>query len=143
VHILWYIRKNNGFSTQEEHLVLLGWEALTHAPNLRYATRPSYGIPCEAPEVRRDDAMAAITIPDSVKRYFPQAIDPTQLWVNYNPKADTLTVYFTAHPVPSVWEDIDRYVYTGFASDDERRVTGVMIEHFSQWLLVEELKEDV
>ena len=85
--------------------------------------------------------MAAITIPDSVKRYFPQAIDPTHLWVNYNPKADALTVYFTDHPVPSVWEDIDRYVYIGFASDDERRVTGVMIEHFSQWLLVEELKE--
>ena len=85
--------------------------------------------------------MAAITIPDSVKRYFPQAIDPTHLWVNYNPKADALTVYFTDHPIPSVWEDIDRYVYIGFASDDERRVTGVMIEHFSQWLLVEELKE--
>ncbi len=72
--------------------------------------------------------MAAITIPDSVKRYFPQAIDPTQLWVNYNPQADTLTVYFTDHPVPSVWEDIDRYVYIGFAS-------------VSQWLLVEELQE--
>ena len=85
--------------------------------------------------------MAVITIPDSVKRYFPQAIDPTHLWVNYNPKADALTVYFTDHPVPSVWEDIDRCVYIGFASDDERRVTGVMIEHFSQWLLVEELKE--
>lgn len=53
--------------------------------------------------------MAAITIPDSVKRYFPKALDPTQLWVNYNPKADTLTVYFTDHLVPSVWEDIDRY----------------------------------
>jgi uncharacterized protein YuzE len=85
--------------------------------------------------------MAAITIPDSVKRYFPQAIDPAHLWVNYNPQADALTVYFTEHPVASVWEDIDRYVYIGFASDDERRVTGVMIEHFSQWLLVEELKE--
>jgi Protein of unknown function (DUF2283) len=85
--------------------------------------------------------MAAITIPDSVKQYFPQAIDPTHLWVNYNPKADALTVYFTDYPVPSVWEDIDRYVYIGFAPDDERRVTGVMIEHFSQWLLVEELKE--
>ena len=85
--------------------------------------------------------MAAITIPDAVKRYFPQAIDPTQLWVNYNPKADTLTVYFTARPVPSVWEDIDRYVYIGFASDDESQVTGVMIEHFSQWLLVEDREE--
>jgi hypothetical protein len=40
-----------------------------------------------------------------------------------------------------VWEDIDRYVYIGFAADDERRVTGVMIEYFSQWLLAEDLKE--
>jgi hypothetical protein len=39
-----------------------------------------------------------------------------------------------------VWEDIDRYVYIGFAADDETRVIGVMIEHFSQWLLVEEIK---
>ena len=107
----------------------------------RGARRGGHGIPGEAPEAGRDDAMAAITIPDSVKRYFPQALDPTHLWVNYNPKADALTVYFTAHPVPSVWEDIDRYVYIGFAANDERRVTGVMIEHFSQWLLVEEFKE--
>ena len=47
--------------------------------------------------------MAAIIIPDSVKRYFPQNIDPTHLWVNYNPNADALTVYFTDKPVPSVW----------------------------------------
>jgi hypothetical protein len=39
VHTLWYSRKNSGFSTQEEHLVLLGLEALTNALNLRYATR--------------------------------------------------------------------------------------------------------
>jgi hypothetical protein len=41
VHTLWYSRKNSGFSTQEEHLVLLGLEALTNALNLRYATRSS------------------------------------------------------------------------------------------------------
>ena len=52
--------------------------------------------------------MAAITMPDSVKRYFPQNIDPTHLWVNYNPQADTLTVYFTDAPVPSVWEYIEK-----------------------------------
>ena len=80
--------------------------------------------------------MAAITIPESVKGYFPQKIDSAQLWVNYNPNADSLTVYFTDKPVPSVWEDIDDYVYIGFASDDETIVTGVMIEHFSKWLLV-------
>jgi hypothetical protein len=83
--------------------------------------------------------VAAITIPDSVKRYFPQQIDPAQLWVNYNPKADSLTIYFTDKPVPSVWEDIDKHVYIGFASDDEKIVTGVMIEHFSKWLLVGDL----
>lgn len=85
--------------------------------------------------------MAAITMPDSVKRYFPQNIDPTHLWVNYNPQADTLTVYFTDAPVPSVWEDIDKYVYIGFASEDEARVTGVMIEHVSRWLLAGDLPE--
>jgi hypothetical protein len=83
--------------------------------------------------------MTVITIPDSVKRYFPQNIDPARLWVSYNPKADALTVYFTAKPVPSVWEDIDKYVYIGFAPNDETCVTGVMIEHFSQWLLVGDL----
>jgi len=42
VHTLWSIRKNSGFSTQEEHLGLLGVEALTNALNLRYATRSKY-----------------------------------------------------------------------------------------------------
>ena len=80
--------------------------------------------------------MAAITIPESVKNYFPQKLDPAHLWVNYSPNADSLTVYFTDKPVPSVWEDTDDYVYIGFAPDDETRVTGVMIEHFCQWLLL-------
>jgi hypothetical protein len=44
VHTLWYSRKNSGFSTQEEHLVLLGLAALTNALNLRYATRSTYGM---------------------------------------------------------------------------------------------------
>jgi hypothetical protein len=39
VHTPRHIRKNSGFSTQEEHIVLLGLEALTKTPNLRYATR--------------------------------------------------------------------------------------------------------
>jgi len=80
--------------------------------------------------------MATIAIPESVQVYFPQAIEPSQLWVNYNPNADSLTVYFTGHPVPSVWNDIDDYAYIGFASDDDTVVTGVMIEHFSKWLLM-------
>ena len=77
-----------------------------------------------------------IAIPASVQRYFPTMIDPAQLWVNYNPAADALTVYFTSHPVPSVWDDVDQYAYIGFAIDDETLVTGVMIEYFSKWLLV-------
>ena len=80
--------------------------------------------------------MAAITIPEAVQAYFPHVIDPAQLWVNYNPKADSLTIYFTGKPVPSVWNDIDAYAYVGFAPDNDTVVTGVMIEHFSKWLLV-------
>lgn len=63
-------------------------------------------------------------------------VDPSQLWVHYNPKADSLTVYFTGKPVASVWNDVDQYRYIGFALDDETTVTGVMIEHFSKWLLL-------
>jgi len=80
--------------------------------------------------------MATTAIPAAVQRYFPKTIDPSQLWVNYNPTADSLTVYFTGQPVPSVWDDIDRFAYIGFAFDYETLVTGVMIEHFSKWLLV-------
>lgn len=80
--------------------------------------------------------MATIAIPESVQVYFPHTIEPTQLWVNYNSAADTLTIYFTGKPVPSVWNDIDTYAYVGFAIDDQTIVTGVMIEHFSKWLLV-------
>jgi hypothetical protein len=95
----------------------------------------------KATEERKKYLMAAISIPDSVKVHFPRKIEPTQLWVNYNPNSDSLTVYFTDDkPVPSVWEDIDDYIYIGFASDDETMVTGVMIEHFSKWLLVPEYR---
>jgi len=80
--------------------------------------------------------MATITIPVSVQRYFPRQIEPSQLWVTYNAEADSLMIYFTGKPVPSVWEDIDTYAYVGYALDDETTVTGVMIEHFSKWLLV-------
>lgn len=85
--------------------------------------------------------MATIAIPEAVQVYFPKAVDPSQLWVKYNPKVDTLTIYFTGQPVPSVWRDIDLYAYIGFALDDETSVTGVMIEHFSKWLLVSDYRE--
>ena len=87
--------------------------------------------------------MAAITIPESVQRYFPRQIDPSQLWVHYNSGADSLTIYFTGEPVPSVWEDIDQYAYIGYAEEDETASTGVMIEHFSKWLLVRGRAEQV
>lgn len=80
--------------------------------------------------------MAALTIPEAVQAYFPHYIDPAQLWVNYNPKADSLTIYFTGKPIPSVWDDVDEYAYIGFSLDDERMVTGLMIEHFSRWLMI-------
>ena len=42
VHTPRHIRKNSGFSTQDEHMVLLGLEALTEALYLRYATCSTY-----------------------------------------------------------------------------------------------------
>jgi hypothetical protein len=83
--------------------------------------------------------MATITIPEVVQDYFPKAVDPSQLWVQYNPKTGSLTVYFTDQPVPTVWSDVDPYAYIGFALDDETQVTGVMIEHLSKWLLKSDL----
>ncbi|MEZ4707858.1 MAG: DUF2283 domain-containing protein [Caldilineaceae bacterium] len=80
--------------------------------------------------------MAALTIPDSVQAYFPHEIEPSQLWVNYNPTADSLTIYFTGQPTPSVWDDVDEYAYIGFSLADDTVVTGLMIEHFSRWLIV-------
>lgn len=77
-----------------------------------------------------------ITIPDFVQAYFPDRIDPAQLWVSYNPKADSLTIYFTGKPIPSVWADVDEYAYIGFSIENENIVTGLMIEHFSRWLLM-------
>jgi hypothetical protein len=79
--------------------------------------------------------MAAITIPESVQTYFPREIEPSQIWVNYDSRADVLTIYFTGKPVASVWEDMDEYAVLGFSLDDESRVTGVKIENFSVWLV--------
>jgi hypothetical protein len=76
-----------------------------------------------------------ITISESVQQYFPRQIKPSQLWVNFNAQADSLTIYFTGNPVPSVWEDVDEYAYIGFSLDDESVITGVKLEHFSRWLV--------
>lgn len=85
--------------------------------------------------------MATIAIPEAVQAYFPKTVEPSQLWVKYNPQSDTLTIYFTGQLVPSVWNDVDPFAYIGFALDDETSVTGVMIEHFSKWLLVSDYRE--
>jgi len=45
LHTSRHTSKNSSFSTQDEHLMLLGLEALTDAPNLRYATRSMYVDP--------------------------------------------------------------------------------------------------
>ena len=42
MHTPRHIRKNSGFSTQDEHMVRLGLEALTEALYLRYATCSNY-----------------------------------------------------------------------------------------------------
>jgi len=42
LHTPRHTRKNSSFSTQDEHLGLLGLEALTETPNLHYATRSIY-----------------------------------------------------------------------------------------------------
>ena len=82
--------------------------------------------------------MATLVIPQSARSYFPETVSPFQLWMNYNAKADSLTVYFTGEPVPSVWQDVDEYAYIGFALDDETTVTGLKIEHFNKWQQVTE-----
>jgi hypothetical protein len=85
--------------------------------------------------------MATIAIPKTVQSYFPKSVDPSQLWVKHNPEADSLTIYFTGQPVPSVWQDVDDYAYIGLAVDNQTNVTGLMIEHFSKWLLVSDHQE--
>ena len=44
MHTPRHIRKNSGFSTPDEHVVLLGLEALTEALYLRYATCSIYSL---------------------------------------------------------------------------------------------------
>ena len=65
------------------------------------------------------------------------------MWVQYDQQSDSLVVYVTGTPVPTVWNDIDDYAYMGFALDDEEKMTGIMIEHFSQWLLVPDRDDGV
>lgn len=77
--------------------------------------------------------MAAFVIPESLQTYIPQTIAPERLWVHHDPRSDSVVIYFTGEPVPTVWDPIDDYLSLGF-SEDETVATGVMIEHFSGWL---------
>ena len=53
----------------------------------------------------------------------------------FEPDADTLVVYFTADHTPTYWSELDDYLLLGRHADSEQ-VTGVMIEYFSEWLLL-------
>ena len=54
LHTSRHTGKNSGFSTQDEHLVLLGLEALTGVSNLHYATRSNYqGEPISERGIRK------------------------------------------------------------------------------------------
>ncbi len=79
--------------------------------------------------------MAVIAIPAAVRQYLPETVNPEELWVHFDAKSDSLIVYFYGQPVDSVWTDIDTYAYVGFDAADETTATGIMIEHFSKWLL--------
>lgn len=85
--------------------------------------------------------MATLTIPESVRAYFPKAIDPARLWVAYHSETDSLVGYFDGKPVPTIWKDVDMFAYIGFDVTDETVVAGLMIENFSKWLLVSNASE--
>ena len=51
LHTSRHTRKNSSFLTQEEHLVLLGLEALPDVPNLCYATCSKLGLPWQFHQV--------------------------------------------------------------------------------------------
>ena len=68
LHTSRHTGKNSGFSTQDEHLVLLGLEALTDASHFRSATRSSYVG--QSPAVKQqivDMAMNASGIRDTAR----------------------------------------------------------------------------
>jgi hypothetical protein len=79
--------------------------------------------------------MATINIPPSVQQYFPEHIDPTQLWVNYNAEIDSLLIYLRVNlcrQYGKMWINTPMLAFLWMM----KSVTGVMIEHFSHWLLV-------
>lgn len=88
--------------------------------------------PCQLGQNRQNGSLMI----QGVQRYFPAPIEPSQLWANYNAQADSLMIHFTGKPAPSIWVDVDAYAYIGFAMENDKFVTGLMIEHFSKWLLI-------
>jgi hypothetical protein len=65
---------------------------------------------------------------------FP-AIEASAIETHYNPPADTLVVYFRVDHHPTYWSEIDDYLLLGRKIGTEE-ITGVMIEYFSEWLLM-------
>ncbi len=63
MHTSRHSRKNSSFSTQGEHLVLLGLEALTEASNLRYATRSKYRPFCLGADTSHRGHIAGTQLP--------------------------------------------------------------------------------
>jgi hypothetical protein len=62
-------------------------------------------------------------------------VDPAQLAPKYNPLADTLVVYLTPDHKGTVWSELDDYLLLG-REEQSGAVTGIMIEYFSEWLLL-------
>jgi hypothetical protein len=63
VHTPRHIRKNSGFSTQDEHIVLLGLDVLTETLYLRYATCSTYMLTClerSSPQCQRVDSLPSL-----------------------------------------------------------------------------------
>lgn len=87
--------------------------------------------------------MAVIAIPAAVRQYLPETVKPENLWVHFDAKSDSLLVYFDGHPVDSVWTDVDSFAYIGLDAESETIATGIMIEHFSKWLLSSETSPSV
>jgi len=84
LHTSRHTRKNSRFSTQDKHLVLLGLEALTKAPNRRYATRSIY-LRVSSPKGQKTDSQRA-ELETWLKRHHYQSVQ----WFEDHESATTM-----------------------------------------------------
>ena len=91
MHTSRHTRKNSSFSTQDEHLVLLGLEALTTVPKLRYATRSTSGC-----DLLLSELALAGCAQDRIEPRFSQ-LDTTSLSLHGDdvPESDTHAIGLT------------------------------------------------